>query len=50
MAVMKLTELAELMGVTVEELKIRLKNEDTMSVKLKDGERKEREAGKIIVV
>lgn len=50
MPVMKLAELAELMGITVEELEKRLKNEDTVSVKLKDSERKEREAGKIIIV
>ena len=47
---LKLSELAELMGVTVGELEKRLKSEDTISVDLKDKEKKERENGKIVVV
>ena len=47
---MKLAELAELMGVTVEELTERLKSEETIHLKLKDKEKKERETGKIVVL
>ena len=45
---MKLAELADLMGISVEQLTEKLKKEDTIVLQLKDREAKEKEDGRII--
>lgn len=47
---MKLAELAELMGISVEQLAEKLKKEDTIVLQLKDREARERDEGTITEV